>query len=321
MDIVLTLIGLLALFFGADLLVKGAARLAASAGIPPLVIGLTLVAFATSSPELLVSVTAALAGSGDLSLGNVIGSNIANVGLILGLTGFFFPIAVHSQVIRRELPVMLAASFVTYVLALDGRLALWDGVLLLFLLVLFNVFSYVLALRGTAEGDSAAAEFESYEELEKILPATSISRPREFGRVILGTAILIVGAQAVVTGATGIARAFGISEMVIGITLVAFGTSLPELATSLVSAMRDEDDISIGNIVGSNIYNLLAVLGATAAVRSIPITGTVLRYEFPIMLAFSIVLWPLSFGGLLGRWRAALLLAAYTLFTVTLFLR
>lgn len=299
-------IGLVGLYYGAEWLVKGSARLASSFGISPLVIGLTVVAFGTSAPELLVSVTAVIRDSADISIGNVVGSNVANIGLILGLTALLFPITIGSRVVRRELPLMIGISVVTYVLVLDGQLGRWDGLLLFAGLIAFNVLSYSLT-----EKDDAVLqeEFEEFEELGEL--TSQDHRLRELGRALAGVTVLVVGARLMVDGATGAAEILGVSEIVIGVTLVAFSTSLPELATSLVAALHKESDISIGNIIGSNIYNLLAVLGITSLVRPLSIRPDVLRFDFPVMLAFSIVLWPFVFNNRLGRWKAGLLLAGY----------
>ncbi len=321
LNIVWILIGLLTLFYGADWLVKGAARIASSFGVSPLVIGLTLVAFGTSTPELLVSVTAALGGSADISLGNIVGSNIANIGLILGLTALLFPISVHSRVLRRELPIMLAVSVLAFLFALDGTISLLDGFFLFMLLIGFNVLTYLSATGAVAAQDVAVAEFEAFEEVEGLVtPGVTVNRPLELGRVLLGVATLMIGAQALVNGATNIARAIGVSELVIGLTLVAFGTSLPELATSMVSAFRHEDDISVGNIIGSNIYNLLAVLGITALVQPIAVAPSIIRLQLPVMLLFSFALLPLARHASLARWQGALLFGGYAVFTGYLFL-
>lgn len=312
-------IGLVALYYGAEWLVKGASRLAGSFGVPPLLIGLTLVAFGTSTPEMLVSVTAALSGVSDIALGNVVGSNIANVGLILGLTGILFPIAIQSRVLKREIPLMLIASLFAYVLAWNGMLSRVDGVLLFAGIVAFTVFSYRLG-EETTETPEVQKEMEGYEAHEGIAEGEGTKRGLEFGRMVLGIALLTLGAQWLVSGASTLARAVGISDWIIGLTLVAIGTSLPELATSLVSAFRHEDDISVGNIVGSNIFNLLAVLGVTAMVRPVPVEASMLRVELPIMLAFSLILMPLLADGKLARWQGALLLGGYVAFTLFLFL-
>lgn len=307
-------IGLIGLYYGAEWLVKGSARLASSFGISPLVIGLTVVAFGTSAPELLVSVTAAIRDSADISIGNVVGSNIANIGLILGLTALLFPITIGSRVVRRELPLMIGISLVTFVLVLDGQLGRWDGLLLFAGLIAFNILSYSLT-----ETDDAVLqeEFEEFEELGEL--TSQDHRLRELGRALAGVTVLVVGARLMVDGATGAAEILGVSEVVIGVTLVAFSTSLPELATSLVAALHKESDISIGNIIGSNIYNLLAVLGITSLVRPLSIRPDILRFDFPIMLAFSIVLWPFVLNNRLGRWKAGALLAGYVGFVTLSF--
>ncbi len=315
LNVIFVILGLLGLFYGADWLVKGAARLARSFGVPTLVIGLTVVAFGTSAPELLVSITAALRGASDIALGNVIGSNIANIGFILGLTGLVFPIAVHARVIRREIPLMIGISLATYALAFNGEISRLDGLLLVIGLIIFNVTAYMQAAKG--EDEALLLEIEEFEELESITaPSTRLT---EVGRIALGIAILMIGSQFMVDGAVAIAEALGVSRLVIGITLVAFGTSLPELATSFVAALRKESDISVGNIIGSNIYNLLAILGITALVRPIPVDERTLRVEFPVMLAFSVALWPFVLNRKLYGWRAGALLTAYVGFAVWLF--
>lgn len=302
----LMVVGLIGLYYGAEWLVKGAARLASSFGISPLVIGLTVVAFGTSAPELLVSVTAAIRNSADISIGNVVGSNVANIGLILGVTALLFPITVGSRVVRRELPLMIGVSLVTFLIVLDGELGRWDGLLLFAGLIGFNVLSYSL----TEEDDAVLEqEFEEFEEIGQL--ASRDHRLRELGRAGVGIVLLMIGARLMVDGATGTAEMLQISEVVIGVTLVAFGTSLPELATSLVAALHQESDISIGNIIGSNIYNLLAVLGITSMAHPLSIRPDILHFDFPIMLGFSIVLWPFVLNNRLGRWKAGLLLAGY----------
>nr|WP_290665701.1 calcium/sodium antiporter [Ardenticatena sp.] len=316
LHLILVVVGLIGLFFGADWLVKGAARLAQSFGVSPLVIGLTVVAFGTSTPELLVSLTAALRGSSDISIGNVVGSNIANIGLILGLTGLIFPIVVHSRIVRRELPLMIGISLALVVVMWDGSIGRLDGALMVLGLIAFNVGAYWEAERS----NGLAAEFAEFEEVEDIIePGSQINRLQEVGRLGAGLVVLMVGAQLTVDNAVAIARAIGVSELVIGVTLVAFGTSLPELATSLVAAFRRESDISVGNIIGSNIYNILAILGITALVRPISISQNVLTIQIPVMLAFAIGLWPLVYHEHIDRKRAALMFISYALYIVALF--
>ena len=322
LNLLLVLAGFIALFFGADWLVKGSVRIARTFGVPSLVIGLTLVAFGTSLPEFLVSVTAAFRGSSDIALGNVIGSNIANIGLILGSVGLIFPIFINSRVLRREIPQMLGISAITYFFAWDGQISQVEGLLLFIGIIVFTFYSYYAASRATRRHseDAAIAEIEEFIKAEgDDTPNAMI--PLEIGRTGVGMLLLVLGAQWLVDGSSAIARTFGVSELVIGLTLVAFGTSLPELATSLVSALRKEDDISVGNIVGSNIFNLLAVLGGSSALQAVTVDPVSRIIDFPVMLLFSLAMIPLFWDGKLARWQGALLLIGYFVYIVYLFLR
>jgi cation:H+ antiporter len=322
LNILLVLAGFVALFFGAEWLVKGSVRIARTYGVPSLVIGLTLVAFGTSLPEFLVTITAALRGSSEIALGNVIGSNIANIGLILGSVGLIFPIFVNSRVLRREIPQMLGISAIAFIFAWDGLIGQVEGLLLFIGIIVFTVYSYYAARRATKAHteDEAIAEIEEFiEEEGDDTPNANV--PMELGRTAVGMLLLVLGAQWLVDGATAIARTFGVSELVIGLTLVALGTSLPELATSLVSALRKEDDISVGNIVGSNVFNLLAVLGGSAAIQSVNVDTISRNVDFPVMMAFSLALIPLVWDGKLARWQGGLLVLAYLTYIVYLFMR
>lgn len=321
-NLLLIAAGLAALFYGAEWLVKGAVRIAQALGVPALVIGLTLVAFGTSMPEFIVSMTAALRQNSDIALGNVIGSNIANVGLILGIVGLLFPIFVNSQVLRREIPQMIGVSLITWFFAWDGQIAQWEGVLLFIGIIVFTAYSYFTSRRASKSDAELAtvAEIEEFIEAEGDAPA-KVNFALETGRAVLGIVILMFGAQWLVDGATFIARSFGISDLVIGLTLVAVGTSLPELATSLVSALRKEDDISVGNIVGSNIFNLLAVLGGAAVIRPVNVDVASRNIDIHVMIAFALVLIPLFWSGKLARWQGALLLLAYIVYCGYLFTR
>jgi len=303
--------GLLLLVLGAEWLVRGAARLAASVGLPPLVIGLTVVAFGTSSPELAVSLRSALAGQADLALGNVVGSNIANVLLILGASALVTPLVVKASLVRLDVPVMILASGVVLALGLDGRVGRVDGVVLTAGVVAYVLFQLVQGRRATAE---VRAEFE-----------------REFGRrpgrsgwavalTLAGLVVLAGGSRLMVAGAVSLARALGVSDLVIGLTVVAVATSLPELATSVVAAARGERDIAVGNIVGSNIFNLLAVLGPTAFVATggVRVSPAALGFNLPVMLAVAVACLPVfASGRVVSRWEGALFLfhyAAYLLY-------
>ena len=316
-NIVFVIIGLLGLFFGGNWLVTGAARLARSFGISTLIVGLTVIAFGTSSPELLVSLSAALSDSSDIALGNVIGSNISNIGLILGMTALVFPVAVRATLIRREIPLMILATILASALTLIGReIGRVDGIIMLIALVGFNFYMYRLtvAQRDDEEFQKQAAEYDETAHEPIIAPQ---GRLREVFRLILGLAVLIVGAQLTVDNAVAIARELNISELAIGVTLIAVGTSLPELATSLVASLRKQNDIAIGNIVGSNIFNLLLILGATSVVNPIPVTDRIIEFELLAMLAFTFVLVPITITERkISRLEAVFMLVAYVAFTV-----
>lgn len=314
-DIAFVVIGLIGLFIGGDNLVRGASRLAASFDISPLIIGLTIVAFGTSAPELIVNLAAALEGSTELSLGNVVGSNVANIGLILGVSGLIAPIAVSAHLVRREIPILIGVSIVFFVLALNGSVSRVDGVLLVVGLVVFNVVFLQLALSGENETPQV-------DEIEINVPKTPAFRRKEILRFLFGAVVLIIGGQLMVTGSTAIATDLGVSELVIGITLVAFGTSLPELAASIVAAAKKQADILVGNIIGSNIYNILAVLGITAIVEPVPVTDDALLIQFPVMILYTFLLLPFALDRMFERWEAGLFLVGYGVFigaTVVLF--
>lgn len=306
-------VGLIGLFIGGNWLVHGAARLASSFRISPLLVGLTVVAFGTSMPELLVNVNAARQGAPEISLGNVIGSNIANVGLVLGITGLFFPFVVNARLPRRELPVLIVVSAGVMVLALDGQISRVDGVMMVAGMVLFTGVSYRWAVRDTNHLRAEILEFEAAEDLIETDPS---NRVKDALLLLLGLIVLIAGADALVHGAVEAARDFGVSELVIGVTLVAIGTSLPELSASVIAGMRQENDIAVGNVIGSNVTNLLAILGMTAIVQPLSVEKSLLNFEFPVMLAFAILLWPFALSQRLGRWAAAVLIGLYIGFIV-----
>jgi len=264
-DYLMTLGGLVLLYGGAESLVRGSSALALRLGLSPLVVGLTVVAFGTSSPELAVSLKAALAGQGDIALGNVVGSNIANLALILGLCALVRPLRVAAQVVRWDAPLMLGSSVLFAALLLDGALSRAEGALLFAGIVGYTAFSVHLARR---EPSTAVQE-----EFAEGLPAAPRSLWVEALLVVLGLALLVVGGRFLVSGAVAVARDFGLTEAFIGLTVVAVGTSLPELATSMVAAVRGEADIAVGNVVGSNIFNLLGVAGLASLVHPLRATG------------------------------------------------
>ncbi|MEM6281525.1 MAG: calcium/sodium antiporter [Chloroflexota bacterium] len=323
LNIGLILVGLFGLFFGGNWLVTGASRIASKLGVPALIIGLTVVAFGTSAPELMVSLQAALAGSSGIALGNVVGSNIANVGLILGMTGLVAPIAVNVTLVRREIPLMILISFACYFLLFDTEIGRGDGIVLLTGFIVFNlVMIYVTATRSD---DQKTADAAAGQEMDDSQTNTGL----EVGRLLVGIMVLLLGANFTVRGATFVAEAMGVPEVVIGLTLVAFGTSLPELAASLIAAFKGQSDIAVGNVIGSNIANLLLILGATSLVSPIPISepGTfspyargMLSFDFPLMLGFALLMLPFALDRVLNRAEAAFFLIVYVSFIAVSFL-
>jgi cation:H+ antiporter len=303
------IIGLGGLVWGADLMVKGAASIATRLGIEPVIVGLTVVAFGTSAPELAVSVGAAFGGETDLALGNVVGSNTANVLLILGTSAVVGGLAVTMRIIRLDIPIVLVASFAMFLLALDREIDRLDGALLFAGVVAYTVW----LVRAARRGDGGPGEFdESIEELEEALVERPV--PVLLLLVAAGVAVLVVGSQLLVGSATDIAEHFGVSELVIGLTVVSIGTSLPELATSVMAVRRGERDIAVGNVVGSNLFNLLSVLGLTGLVApdGIPVDDAAIRLDLPVMLAATLALVPIIWNGFeIKRWEGALLLGFY----------
>ncbi|MDR0703316.1 MAG: calcium/sodium antiporter [Azoarcus sp.] len=309
-------LGLAALIAGAELLVRGASKLAAAFGISPLVIGLTVVAFGTSAPELAVSVGAALGDAPDIALGNVIGSNIANVLLILGLSALIIPLAVQSQIIRQEIPIMIGASLLLLTFALDGSLDRFEGLALFTALVAYTFF-LVRQSRAATQAEQA--------ELASDIPDApwASGRPVQIALIAGGLALLMLGADWLVDAAVNVARSLGVSDLTIGLTVVAVGTSLPELATSAVAALRGERDIAVGNIIGSNIFNICAVLGITGLIapNGIPVSDIARAADLWIMAAAALVCLPVILTGReISRWEGGLFLAYYAAYTVWLIL-
>lgn len=306
------LAGLVALYLGAEGLVRGASSMALRLGITPLIVGLTVVSFGTSAPELLVGIL----GTDDISVGNIIGSNIANLALILGASAMVRPIEVKSRAVRREMPVMLAATVLFIALAANGTLSQLNGLILLGAMVLYLAYMY-----REARKDMKAYEAELADELGDVDPeASTFWKDGTF--VVLGILGLALGAKFMVDSSIIIAQHFGISELVIAISIVALGTSLPELATSMVASFRDQDDISVGNVIGSNIFNLLFVMGIVASLGSITVGADALRIDLWVMLIVSVGIWPLlRTGHVLDRKEGAILLAVYLGYMLSLFLR
>lgn len=311
MFIVLLLVGLVVLTVGGDLLVRGASGIALRYGVKPLVVGLTVVAFGTSSPELAVSVNAAISGQADLTLGNVVGSNIFNVLFILGVSSLVIPLAVHKQLLRVDLPLMIALSLLAWMLAIDGAISRVDGIALACLLI-----GYIfLALRLSKDNKDGERKDDGAET------AISTSLGKGLTLIVGGLVLLIVGSKLFVDGAVELARLFGLSELIIGLTVVAAGTSLPEVAASLIAAVKGQRDLAIGNVVGSNIFNIVGVMGVTSIITPVPVSSVALEFDLPVMLVVSMACLPIFFTGLLiRRWEGALFLGYYFMYVVYLIL-
>ena len=310
--------GLVLLVLGAEGLVRGASRLAVRFGVSPLVVGLTVVAFGTSAPELAVSVGSAFDGQADIALGNVVGSNVFNVLLILGLAAVITPLVVDQQLVRWDVPLMVGVSLIAVLLGLDGSYGRLDGALLFGGIVAYTVFAI---RKSRKESAAVAAEYEAALDVEK---ARRSNPWLDALWVAAGLALLVWGATWLVNGAVSIAQALGVSEVVVGLTIVAGGTSLPELATSVVAAVRGERDIAVGNVVGSNIFNLMCVLGATSALApaGVPVAPEVLAFDLPVMVAVAIACWPIfASGHRIDRGEGLLFLCGYGAFTVYQVLR
>jgi cation:H+ antiporter len=311
--------GLVVLVAGAELLVRGASRLATALGVSPLIVGLTVVAFGTSSPELAVSLQSAFNGQPDLAVGNVVGSNILNVLLILGLSALIVPLVVAQQLVRLDVPIMIGASLLVWGLALDSGIERWEGLLLVVLMVGYLVF---LVRQSLQEKQSAVSA-----EYEQEYGGNNGRGGRQVGvnltLVAVGLAMLVLGSRFFVQGASDLARLLGLSDLVIGLTIVALGTSLPEVAASVMAALKGERDIAVGNVVGSNIFNLLSVLALTALLSSngVPVSASALSLDLPFMVAVAFACLPIFLTrNLIDRWEGALFLGYYIAYTLYLFL-
>ena len=312
MDYLYILAGFILLYFGAELLVRGSSALARRFGLSPLVIGLTVVAFGTSAPELAVSVDAALKGRSDIALGNVIGSNIANIGLILGTAALIQRLTIRAQLVRIDLRVLIVVSLLTPLMLWDREIGRAEGLILTSGLVVYLVYTVTLARRARA---TVVAEFQD------AIPLPVRPTWLEVLMVAMGVALLITGAEALVFGAVRIAHQYQISTAIVGLTVVAVGTSLPELATSIVAAVRREGDLVVGNVVGSNIFNLLGIVGISSLVSPIR-PQAIETIDLLVMIAITIVLLPLMRTGMrLMRVEGLLLLASYAAYIGYLLLR
>jgi cation:H+ antiporter len=305
-DFGLVVAGLVLLIAGGEALVRSASTFAVKAGISPLVIGLVVVSAATSAPELAVTVGAVINGEPGLAVGNVVGSNIANILLILGISAMMSPLLIKRQVVRFDMPVMVGLSVLLLVVSLDGRISLFDGVILLAGLVIHAVVSIVMGRREVATAVTAA----------DTMPLNASPVPLWLATILLfaGVGLLVFGAQTLVLGAVNIATDLGVSSLVVGLTVVAIGTSLPELATSIIALRRGERDMAVGNIVGSNIFNIGMVLGLPAIIfgEGIPVPSAAVALDLPLMLAAAVALLPIAFTGfIIARWEGTLFVALY----------
>jgi len=362
------LAGLILLVVGGELLVRGASKVAGHFGISPLVIGLTVVAFGTSAPELAVSVQAGLSGSSDIAIGNVVGSNIFNVLFILGVCSLILPLGVSLQVVRREVPIMIGVSLLLFVLALDGEVSLADGLLLFAGIVVYTVWSLLASRKAAAAMDgghsASALPIENVEPSWIVASCAAFAVAvgglflgmidavvaglmgvgassflvgavfgkaaskrgdlvRQLGLVLGGLGILVWGAGLLIEGSVSLARALGISDLIIGLTIISAGTSLPEVATSIIATIRKERDIAVGNVVGSNIFNILSILGISAIVTpgGLSVSPQMIGFDIPIMMGVALASLPIFFtGSSIVRWEGALFLASYCAYTCFLVL-
>jgi cation:H+ antiporter len=301
--------GLVALVVGAELLVRGASKLALSFGISPLVVGLTIVALGTSAPEMAVSTGAVLNGQTDIAVGNVVGSNIFNVLFILGISALIAPLVVHKQVIRQELPIMLGAAILLLIMGWDGNITWLEAALLLVLTVVYTVFLIVQSRRATAA--------ESAEYNDEIAPAApgawDAKLPAQIGLIVVGLVFLVVGSDWLVSSAVVFAKSLGVSDLVIGLTIVAAGTSMPEVATSVMAAIKGERDIAVGNVVGSNIFNILGCIGLSGVVAGstgLILAPSILTFDIWVLLAVTLACMPIFLSGReIARWEGGFFLA------------
>lgn len=305
--VVSLVVGLVLLVGGAEILIKGASKLAATMGVSPLVIGLTVVAFGTSAPELAVSLQATLHGQADISLGNVVGSNICNILLILGMSSLIAPLVVAQQLVRLDVPIMIGVSGLLMLFGLDGRIGRSDGVVLFVGGLMYTVF--LLYQSRQEQNQEIQDEYAKFGERSLSLRETGLN----VTLFLAGSVLLVSGSQLLVKSAVTIATALGVSPLIIGLTVIAFGTSLPELATSVMASFRGERDIAVGNVIGSNIFNILVVLGLTSAVSDtgINISASAIAFDIPIMVAVALMCFPIFFTGNEVSRREGLLLLSY----------
>ena len=320
LNALLFIAGFVLLTGGAEFLVRGASRLAARFNVSHVVIGLTIVAFGTSLPELLVSLVANLEGNGgsEIAIGNIVGSNIANLGLILGLAGLLAVIPVERHLIRREYPLMILVSVIFIAMAWNGQIGRWEGVILVIGLVAFTFYSYTNNRPDPSEGELA---LEVMDAIDSDIGQVSTHPVADGLFVLLGIAALAIGANWLVDSARFIAVTAGVSELVIGLTLVALGTSLPELATTLIAVYRNQGDIAVGNVVGSNLFNMMMIGGVSSLIRPLPVPTHMSSFDFPVMLGITVIGYLLVVGRphRIARWQGGVLFLCYVAYIGLLF--
>ncbi|QGJ70538.1 Inner membrane protein YrbG [Planctomycetales bacterium 10988] len=311
-------VGLVGLLGGGELLVRGASAIATSLKIPPLVIGLTVVAFGTSAPEMAVSVQSSLAGQTDLAVGNVIGSNICNVLLILGISALITPLVVSQQLVRREVPLCIIVSIIVYIMGYNGTLSRTEGIALFIGLIVYLVWSLVQAKKGMNEEKKALPKEMTEADLEEVKKGWGyLSLQIVF--VLIGLLLLTVGSDWLVDGSVEVARQLGVSELIIGLTIIAGGTSMPEVAASVMASLRGHRDLAVGNVMGSNLFNLLGVLGLAGifAQDGVIVSKQMLMFDLPVLIAVSIACLPIFFTEhIIRRWEGALFLGYYIAYMV-----
>lgn len=313
LSVIAVILGFVIVMKGADWFVQGAGATARNLGVSPLIIGLTIVGLGTSAPEMLISIIATLEGNSGLAVGNAVGSNIANIALVLGITALVVPLVVRSETLRREYPVMFLVMLVSLMLVADGELSMLDGLILLVGMVLMLWWMVLLGKRK--DHDPLEAEYAS--------EIPTMTTPRAMLWLVIGLVLLLASSRALVWGAVNIAHFFGVSDLIIGLTIVAIGTSLPELAASLMGALRKEPDIAIGNVIGSNMFNLLVVLSIPGLLGPVTLETAVLSRDFPMMIGLSIALFVMAYGfrgdGRINRFEGGLLLLAYVAYLTLLY--
>jgi cation:H+ antiporter len=318
MIIGLFILGVVLLLAGGELLVRGASRLAVSLGLSPLIVGLTVVAFGTSAPELAVTIRSAFAGNADIALGNVVGSNIANILFILGLSAVITPLIVSQKLLQFDVPLMIGITVLLFVLGLDGKISRPEG-----LLLFGGIVAYVVFAIQQSRYPEPDVQQEYAQEYGK--EPAKVKHPWILNLFLIGSGILmlVVGAGWLVDGAVTLAKALGLSELIIGLTIVAIGTSLPEIATSIIASWRGESDIAVGNVVGSNIFNILSIMGITALIApdGVPVARAVLSFDLPILIVASIACLPIFFTGhKISRWEGFLFGGYYVIYLTYLVL-